>query len=57
MIPLAHWLRTDLRPLLDDLLSPEQVRARGLFRRTRWSALKAEHAERPRARTPTGCGR
>src|SRR4029453_3189112 len=22
MIPLAHWLRTDLRPLMDDLLSP-----------------------------------
>ena len=31
MIPLAHWLRTDLRPLMDELLSPERVRARGLF--------------------------
>jgi asparagine synthase (glutamine-hydrolysing) len=45
MIPLARWLRTDLRPLLDDLLSPEQVRARGLFRVEAVERLKAEHAE------------
>jgi asparagine synthase (glutamine-hydrolysing) len=45
MIPLAGWLRTDLRPLLDDLLSPEQVRARGLFRVEAVERLKAEHAE------------
>ena len=44
MIPLAGWLRTDLRPLLDDLLSPEQVRARGLFRVEAVERLKAEHA-------------
>ena len=43
MIPLAGWLRTDLRPLLDDLLSPEQVRARGLFRVDEVERLKAEH--------------
>jgi asparagine synthase (glutamine-hydrolysing) len=44
MIPLGGWLRTDLRPLLDDLLSPEQVRARGLFRVEAVERLKAEHA-------------
>ncbi|HTO13366.1 MAG TPA: asparagine synthase (glutamine-hydrolyzing), partial [Candidatus Binatia bacterium] len=43
MIPLARWLRGDLRPLLEDLLSPERVRARGLFRVERVEAMKAEH--------------
>ncbi len=45
MIPLARWLRSDLRPLLDDLLSPEQIRARGLFRPDAVARLRAEHAE------------
>jgi len=49
MIPLAGWLRTDLLPLLDDLLSPEQVRARGLFRVEAVERLKAEHAARRRS--------
>jgi asparagine synthase (glutamine-hydrolysing) len=44
MVPLAGWLRTDLRPLLDDLLSPEQVRARGLFGVEPVERLKHEHA-------------
>jgi asparagine synthase (glutamine-hydrolysing) len=43
MIPLARWLRGDLRPLLDDLLSPERVRARGLFRLDAVEAMKREH--------------
>jgi asparagine synthase (glutamine-hydrolysing) len=44
MVPLARWLRTDLRPLLDELLSPEQVRARGLFVVDAVERLKQEHA-------------
>jgi asparagine synthase (glutamine-hydrolysing) len=44
MIPLARWLRTDLRPLLDELLAPAQVRARGLYRVDEVERLKAEHA-------------
>jgi asparagine synthase (glutamine-hydrolysing) len=44
MVPLARWLRTDLRPLLDDLLSPEQIRARGLFGVDQVERLKREHA-------------
>jgi asparagine synthase (glutamine-hydrolysing) len=44
MIPLARWLRTDLKALLDDLLAPDQVRARGLFRVDEVERLKAEHA-------------
>jgi asparagine synthase (glutamine-hydrolysing) len=43
MIPLARWLREDLRPLMDDLLGPEQVRARGLFRVEAVDRLRAEH--------------
>ncbi len=29
--PLRSWLVNDLRPMIDDLLSPEQIAARGLF--------------------------
>jgi asparagine synthase (glutamine-hydrolysing) len=29
--PLRAWLDNDLRPIVDDLLSPERLRARGLF--------------------------
>ena len=29
--PLRHWLRTDLRPIIDDALSDESLRRRGLF--------------------------
>jgi asparagine synthase (glutamine-hydrolysing) len=43
MIPLARWLREDLRPLMDDLLGPEQVRARGLFRVEEVERLRADH--------------
>jgi asparagine synthase (glutamine-hydrolysing) len=31
-VPLGAWLRTRLRPMLLDALSPEAVRRRGLFR-------------------------
>lgn len=43
MIPLGRWLRTDLRDLLDDLLSPERVRGRGLFDPAFVDGLKQEH--------------
>jgi asparagine synthase (glutamine-hydrolysing) len=43
MIPLARWLRRDLRELMQDLLAPSQVRARGLFEPTIVSRLIAEH--------------
>ena len=44
MVPLARWLRGDLRPLLDDLLGSESVRARGRFRVEEVERLVAEHA-------------
>jgi asparagine synthase (glutamine-hydrolysing) len=43
MIPLAHWLRTDLRPLRDELLAPERLRTRGLFQPAEVARLQAEH--------------
>ncbi|MDE2181221.1 MAG: asparagine synthase (glutamine-hydrolyzing), partial [candidate division NC10 bacterium] len=43
MIPLGRWLRTDLRGLLEDLLSPERIETRGLFVPTVVEALKREH--------------
>ena len=49
MIPLGRWLREDLRPLLDDLLAPERVRARGLFQPAAVERLKQEHARRRRS--------
>ena len=44
MVPLAGWLRGELRPLLDDVLSRDQVRARGLFGVESVERLKREHA-------------
>jgi asparagine synthase (glutamine-hydrolysing) len=45
MIPLARWLRTDLREAMEDLLSPDRVRARGLFVPAAVDALKREHLD------------
>jgi asparagine synthase (glutamine-hydrolysing) len=45
MIPLARWLRTDLREPMEDLLASDRVRARGLFRPAVVDALKREHLE------------
>jgi asparagine synthase (glutamine-hydrolysing) len=43
MIPLGRWLRTGLRGLLEDLLSPERIETRGLFVPAVVEALKREH--------------
>jgi len=43
MIPLGRWLRTDLKPLMEELLSPDRVRRRGLFAVAEVEALKREH--------------
>ncbi len=49
MIPLGRWLRTDLREAMEDLLSGDRVRARGLFAPTVVETLKREHLERRRS--------
>jgi asparagine synthase (glutamine-hydrolysing) len=43
MIPLGQWLRADLRALMDDLLAPERIRARGLFSPEAVRTLRDEH--------------
>jgi asparagine synthase (glutamine-hydrolysing) len=48
MVPLARWLRTDLHPLMANLLSPEQVAARGLFEPGAVETLVREHQSRAR---------
>jgi asparagine synthase (glutamine-hydrolysing) len=43
MIPLARWLRTDLRDVMEDLLSQERLRSRSLFVPKAVETLKEEH--------------
>ena len=45
MIPLARWLRTDLREVMEDLLSPGRLRDRGLFDPGAVAAMKSEHLD------------
>ncbi|HSB67762.1 MAG TPA: asparagine synthase (glutamine-hydrolyzing) [Candidatus Methylomirabilis sp.] len=45
MIPLGRWLRTDLRDILEDLLSPDRIRRRGLFLPDAVERLKHEHLQ------------
>ncbi|MDG3007224.1 asparagine synthase (glutamine-hydrolyzing) [Paludisphaera mucosa] len=42
-IPVARWLRGPLAPLLDRLLSPDRLRAQGLFRPEEVARRVAEH--------------
>jgi len=51
MVPLSRWLRTDLLATMLDLLSPDRVRARGLFVPGAVEALKQEHLGRSRSHT------
>ncbi len=43
MIPLGSWLTGELRETMDDLLSPEQIRARGLFEPGEVERMRREH--------------
>lgn len=44
-IPAAGWLRDDLSPLLDDVLSPDTLRRQGFFDPDTVSALRDEHVQ------------
>jgi asparagine synthase (glutamine-hydrolysing) len=44
-VPLASWLRTDLRELSRDVLTDSTARSRGLFRPETVSRLLAEHEQ------------
>jgi len=41
--PMGSWMRNDLGPLVDDLLSPKQVERRGLFNSASVRELVARH--------------
>lgn len=45
-IPLKHWLREDLQPLMTDLLAPDTVRRRGYFEPATVSRWVDEHLAR-----------
>jgi asparagine synthase (glutamine-hydrolysing) len=47
-LPLARWLREDLRPLCDEFLAPEALRKQGWFEPEAVESLKAEHHDRRR---------
>jgi asparagine synthase (glutamine-hydrolysing) len=49
MVPLGLWLRTDLRDLMEDLLHPDRLRARGLFVPEAVQAMKQEHLHATRS--------
>ncbi|MEX0653273.1 MAG: asparagine synthase (glutamine-hydrolyzing) [Phycisphaeraceae bacterium] len=42
-IPIKHWLKTDFRPLMEELLSPGRLREQGLFNVATVRRMKAEH--------------
>jgi asparagine synthase (glutamine-hydrolysing) len=44
-IPLKHWLRGPLQPMMTDLLSPETIRARGYFEPQTVSQWMQEHLQ------------
>lgn len=44
-IPLKHWLRGELLPLMEELLSPSRMTEEGLFEPAEVARLKREHLE------------
>jgi len=42
-IPIKHWLRDELRPLMEDLLSRERIGREGIFEVSEVEKLKQEH--------------
>jgi asparagine synthase (glutamine-hydrolysing) len=42
-IPIKNWLKQELRPLMQDVLSPKRIEKEGLFNATYIEKLKSEH--------------
>lgn len=42
-VPIKHWLRGPLKPMMTDLLSPETIRSRGIFNPHTVSQWVSEH--------------
>jgi asparagine synthase (glutamine-hydrolysing) len=51
-VPLADWLRNQLRPLLEDVLLSPQARARGYFRQSAVRELVHRHVDQGEDRSP-----
>ena len=49
-VPVARWLRTDLRPWMADLLSPARLRRQGIFDETTVVRLMEDHVQGRRDR-------
>jgi asparagine synthase (glutamine-hydrolysing) len=47
-IPVARWLREDLRGLMDDCLAPDRLRRQGYFEPNEVQLLRREHDDRRR---------
>jgi asparagine synthase (glutamine-hydrolysing) len=52
-LPVARWLREDLRGLLEDTLSVSRLNRDGLFNPAEVADLKREHYSRKRDRSST----
>lgn len=44
-IPIKHWLRGELRPMMEDLLSRDRLTGEGIFKPSEVEELKREHIE------------
>lgn len=44
-IPMKNWLKQELRPMMQDLLSPERIKRRGFFNSSYVERLKKDHLE------------
>ncbi|HUP53359.1 MAG TPA: asparagine synthase (glutamine-hydrolyzing) [Longimicrobiales bacterium] len=42
-IPMKHWLGTEFRPLLEELLAPSRIASEGIFQPDTVARLKTEH--------------
>ncbi|MCS6873688.1 MAG: asparagine synthase (glutamine-hydrolyzing) [Pyrinomonadaceae bacterium] len=48
-MPIAEWINTSLKPLIDDLLSPAKIKQQGLFDENFVQKLLLEHRERKKS--------
>ena len=42
-IPIKNWLKKELRPLMEEVLSPQRIKSEGLFNATYIEKLKSDH--------------
>ena len=44
-IPIKNWIKDELRPMMDEVLSPERIRQEGLFNPAYIEKLKDQHVK------------